>query len=81
MITTPKQVRWVSDLMDEQQISLDDLVRTTGVEKRVIQAIVEQRFTPDPQQRDRVSRALGVDRHGIVWGHRCHVERGIHSPD
>ena len=81
MITTPKQARWVSDLMDEQDLTVDDLVRSTGVEKRVIEAIVHQRYTPDPEQRERVSRVLGVERQAIVWGHLCGVERHIHSPD
>jgi len=81
MITAPKHSRWVADLMDQQNLSVDELARSAGVDKRIVEAIAEQRYTPAPEHRDRVSQALGVDRQQIVWGHFCGVEQHIHSPD
>ena len=80
MIAIPRNHR-VADLMTEREMGIDELVASTGVGRRIIEAIVHQRYTPSPDQRDRVSRVLGVERDRIVWGHLATVEQHIHSPD
>ena len=80
MIAIPR-VRLVADLMNEREMEIDELVASTGVGRHVIEAMVHQRYTPSPDQRERVSRVLGVERDRIVWGHLSSVEQHIHSPD
>ncbi len=80
MIAIPR-VRRVADLMNEREMEIDELVASTGVGRHVIEAMVHQRYTPSPDQRERVSRVLGVARDRIVWGHLASVEQHIHSPD
>ncbi len=36
-------------------------------------------YTPSPDERKRVSRALDFPRERIVWGHRAAVEEEIHA--
>ena len=74
MIAAAKEYQTVADLMRQREIGLEELVRSTGVGRRIIAAIVHQRYTPSPQQRDRVSIVLGFPRHRIIWGHRTTAE-------
>jgi hypothetical protein len=74
MVTASNQYRTVSDLMNERKMELGELVRFTGLDDRVASAIAHQRYTPSPQQRLRVSVALGFPRNWIVWGHLAIVE-------
>ena len=74
MVTASYRYRTVSDLMNERKMELGELVRFTGLDDRVARAIAHQRYTPSPQQRLRVSIALGFPRNWIVWGHLSIVE-------
>lgn len=74
MITASNRYRTVSDLMSEHKMGLGELIRFTGLDDRVASAIAHQRYTPSPQQRLRVSIALGFPRNWIVWGHLAIVE-------
>ena len=74
MITASNRYRTVSDLMIERKMRLGELIRFTGLDDRVASAIAHQRYTPSPQQRLRVSIALGFPRNWIVWGHLAIVE-------
>jgi len=67
------QPRTVAVLLAEQALGLDDLERRTALERRVLQAIVEGRWTPSPSQRQRLAAALGVAVADIVWGHTVEV--------
>ena len=68
------EYRTVEDLMSLRDIHPAELVQITGIERRVVDAIVHQRYTPSPQQRKLVSNALDFPRGRIVWGHRAAVE-------
>jgi hypothetical protein len=48
---------------------MEALLRATALDKKVLQAIVEGRYTPSPLQRQRVAAALGVEPADIAWGH------------
>jgi hypothetical protein len=74
MLAIESKFRTVEELMGLCRIDLDELVRSTGVERRIVDAIACQRYTPSPQQRERVSRVLCYPRNQIVWGHQTIVE-------
>jgi hypothetical protein len=60
--------------MAERGLGLDELLDAAGLERRVLEAIVHGRYTPSPQQRQRVAAALGVEPGQVAWGHVTPVE-------
>jgi transcriptional regulator with XRE-family HTH domain len=66
--------RSIADWMAERNLRLEDLLETTGLERKVLDAIIHGRYTPSPQQRQRLAQALGVDLAGITWGHTQQVD-------
>jgi ribosome-binding protein aMBF1 (putative translation factor) len=69
MIAAKREYQTVKELIAERRLALDELVQATGVDRRVIDAIAHQRYTPSPEQRERVSSALKFPRSQIIWGH------------
>ena len=78
---SPVRRRPVADWMEDRQIDVAQLVRNSGIDQPVVEAIIHQRYTPSPEQRDRVSATLGVGRDQVVWGHFHCVESHLHAPD
>jgi hypothetical protein len=68
------QVKVLAEWMTEKGVSLADLIETSGLDKRVVEAIAQSRYTPSPQQRQRLSAALGLRPEEILWGHASQVE-------
>ena len=64
----------VEDWMEEREMSVGDLLRATGLEKKVVEAIAGGRWTPTIEQRRRIAGALSVDIEEVFWGHTCQVE-------
>lgn len=64
----------VADWMQERNIDLDGLVDSSGLDRRVVEAVIAGRYTPSPQQRKRVANALHVEPDEIRWGHATHVD-------
>jgi hypothetical protein len=63
------QVKTITDWMAERLMDLSALVEASALDKRVVEAIVAGRYTPSPQQRQRLASALGVGPDEIAWGH------------
>ena len=55
MIAKQREYQTVQELLAQRRIDLDELVKTTGVERRIIDAIAHQRYTPSPEH--------AIDRH------------------
>jgi hypothetical protein len=66
--------RTVAELMGQQELSLDELALLSGLSRRIAEAIARQRYTPSPEQRCSVSRALEFPHNRIVWGHAALVD-------
>jgi hypothetical protein len=64
----------VADWMSERRIELADLLSATSLEGKILQAIIDGRYTPSPQQRRRVAAALGVNPEQVLWGHTTQVD-------
>jgi len=69
MFAVSREYQTVAELMDQRAIDAEQLERCTGIERRILEAIAQLRYTPSPQQRDRVSHALGFPRSRLIWGH------------
>jgi hypothetical protein len=63
------QVRSIAEWMAERGMDLPALIDASALDKRVVEAIVAGRYTPSPQQRQRLAAALGVGPDEIAWGH------------
>jgi ribosome-binding protein aMBF1 (putative translation factor) len=68
------QVKTVADWMAERGVGVAELVEASALDKRVVEAIVHGRYTPSPQQRQRLATALRVNPDDIHWGHQATVE-------
>jgi hypothetical protein len=68
------QVKALAEWMAEGGMSLAGLIAASGLDARVVEAIAGNRYTPSPEQRRRLSAALGIDVHQVAWGHQAGVE-------
>jgi transcriptional regulator with XRE-family HTH domain len=68
------QVKTVAEWMAERGLSLAELVQASGLDDRVVEAIVQGRYTPSPEHRRRLAAALGVGPEQVAWGHVAQVE-------
>jgi transcriptional regulator with XRE-family HTH domain len=67
-------VKTVAQWMAERSLAQDQIVAASGLDKRVVEAIVRGRYTPSPQQRQQMAAALGVDLEQITWDHATAVD-------
>jgi len=68
------QSKTLSEWMVEVAVSLAQLVEASSLDKRVVEAIAQGRYTPSPDQRRRIAAALGIEPDQIAWGHYAQVE-------
>ena len=68
-----EQVKTVADWMAERGVALAELIQASGLDDRVVKAIVECRYTPSPEQRRRLAGALGVEPEQVAWGHQAQI--------
>jgi len=62
-------MKTVEYLLDELDIDLENLAKRAGMELNRTQAIADGRWTPSPQEREKLARALGMAVADISWGH------------
>ncbi len=60
--------------MEEARISVGQLVTASGLDAKLVKAIVSGNYTPSPLHRQRLATALGVSTDDISWGHAVTVE-------
>ncbi len=63
----------VAEWMAERGLTLAGLVEASGLDRRVVEAIAAGRYTPSPEQRQRLAAALGVGPDEVAWGHVAQV--------
>jgi transcriptional regulator with XRE-family HTH domain len=67
-------IRTVEQLCGEIGIDARQLAERSGVDEQRVVAIMMGRWTPSPQERDRIAGALGLARDQIAWGHKTPVQ-------
>jgi hypothetical protein len=60
--------------MEETGISVGQLVTASGLDAKLVKAIVSGNYVPSPAQRQRLAGALGVSMDDISWGHAVPVQ-------
>lgn len=68
------QALTLSEWMREKRVGLEDLEQLSCLDRKVLQAMYDGRYTPSPEQRKRVADALAVRVEQIVWGHANQVQ-------
>jgi transcriptional regulator with XRE-family HTH domain len=68
------RLKTLTESLTARGLSLAQLVEASGLEDRVVQAIVLGRYTPSPDQRRRIADALGVPVEELAWGHSAEVQ-------
>jgi hypothetical protein len=60
--------------MEEAGIGVGQLVTATGLQAKLVKAIIGGNYTASPEQRSRLAAALGVSAAEISWGHAVPVD-------
>jgi len=66
--------RSVDQLCAEHGIDVRQLAQRADMDEQRALAIVLGRWTPSPQERDRIAAAFGLTRDQITWGHKTPVQ-------
>jgi transcriptional regulator with XRE-family HTH domain len=61
------QSRTISDWMQEMGVTRTELAARSGLDEKVVEAIVAGRYTTGPRHRQRLAEALGVAPEHIRW--------------
>jgi len=64
----------IARYLEESGLSVGELVAASGLDPKLVKAIVSGNFTPSPTQRQRLAAALRVAVGDISWGHAVPVE-------
>ncbi len=64
----------LSELCATSGLTPEALATRAGLDERRVRAIVDGRWTPSPQERDKVAAVFGRTRDEIAWGHRAQVD-------
>lgn len=62
-------VQSVAAWLHERGLNADVVREAAALDRRVFDAILHGRYTPSPQQRQRLAAALGVAVTDVAWGH------------
>jgi hypothetical protein len=55
-------------------IDLNQLVELTGLEEKLVKAIITGNYTASPTQRQRLATALGLSPQDVSWDHAISVQ-------
>lgn len=62
------------ELCERRQLTPRALADKAGLDEKRVLAILEGRWTPSPQERDKIAAVFGLQRDQIAWGHRTEVQ-------
>ena len=66
--------RTVEQLCIESGLVARELAERAGVDEQRVLAIVLGRWTPSPQERDRIAAVFGLTRDQVTWGHKTPIQ-------
>ena len=66
--------RTVEELCVEHRLDYRQLAEKAGLDEQRVLAIVLGRWTPSPQERDKVAAVFGLTRDQISWGHKTPIQ-------
>jgi transcriptional regulator with XRE-family HTH domain len=60
-------------LIEQTQLTVEALATRSGLEPKRVQAIIDGRWTPSPEEREAMAKALGVPVEQIAFGHNMNA--------
>ena len=66
--------RTVEELCVEHRLDYRQLAEKAGLDEQRVLAIVLGRWTPSPQERDKVAGVFGLTREQVTWGHKTPIQ-------
>lgn len=70
----PEAVKGVDQLCVEHGLDARQLAQKSGVDEQRVMAIVLGRWTPSPEDRDKIAAVFGLTRDLIAWGHKTPIQ-------
>lgn len=70
----PEAVKSVEQLCVEHGLDARQLAQKSGVDEQRVAAIVLGRWTPSPEDRDKIAAAFGLTRDQVAWGHKTPIQ-------
>jgi transcriptional regulator with XRE-family HTH domain len=67
-------LKTVEQLCAERGLDARQLAERSGVDEQRVTAIALGRWTPSPQERDRIAAVFGLTRDQISWGHKTPIQ-------
>jgi transcriptional regulator with XRE-family HTH domain len=64
----------VDQLCVEHGLDARQLAERSGVDEQRVTAILLGRWTPSPEDRDRLAAVFGLMREQVIWGHKTPVQ-------
>ena len=66
--------RSVAELCQEHQITIEELAERSGLDNQRVLAIVMGRWTPKPEERQKIAMVFDVSIDEITWGHKTPIQ-------
>ena len=70
----PEAIKSIDQLCLEHGLDARQLAAKSGVDEQRVMAIVLGRWTPSPDERDRIAAAFGLTRDRVAWGHKTPIQ-------
>jgi transcriptional regulator with XRE-family HTH domain len=64
----------VDQLCIDAGITLEQLVERSGLDHNRVAAIVDGRWTPKPEERQKIAAVFEVDPAEVAWGHKTPIQ-------
>jgi transcriptional regulator with XRE-family HTH domain len=64
----------VSELCERDKLTIPQLAEQSGLAPDRVTAIVLGRWTPSPEERNKIAKVFGVEKEDIAWGHKTPIQ-------
>jgi transcriptional regulator with XRE-family HTH domain len=67
-------IKNVDQLCVEAGIDARQLAEKSGLDEQRVAAIILGRWTPSPDERDRIAKVFNLTRDQVAWGHKTPIQ-------
>jgi len=70
----PESIKTIEQLCTERGWDARQLAAQSGVDEQRVLAIALGRWTPSPEDRDKLAAVFGLTRDQVAWGHKTPIQ-------
>lgn len=70
----PQAIQSLEQLCLDHGLDARQLAAKSGVDEQRVVAILLGRWTPSPEDRDKIATVFGVTREQVMWGHKTPIQ-------